>query len=174
MLCLLRGVPWTPSAGQGPGRNHVGRRGLGGTAWLLHAEMCEGLFSSQGFPGLSLANSVLFLDLGSSSWGLALVFPCVTLKCVPLAALPNPCLMVHLRPCCVMPRVPGSGREDSLFGQARRRCPSPSLDPTTGAGSTCPSWAVTTACSPAPQLSSPQLPERQSIHVLSCSHAQTP
>lgn len=139
MLCLLRGVPWTPSAGQGPGRNHVGRRGLGGTAWRLHAEMCEGLFSSQGFPGLSLANSVLFLDLGSSSWGLALVFPCVTLKCVPLAALPNPCLMVHLRPCCVMPRVPGSGREDSLFGQARRRCPPPSLDPTTGAGSTCPS-----------------------------------
>lgn len=158
---------WTLSAGQGPGRNNHGRRGLGRTACLLHAQMCEGLFSSQGFP--SLSHKLSPLPLRSSSWGLALIFPHATLKRILICCSPEaPALScVYL---CVIPWVPGSGRR--FFGWEGEKVVSCFLS-----GSHCGGWVhlsltglMTMVCPAVPQPRSAWLPEQQSVHVLACSH----
>ena len=135
--------------------------------------MCEGLFSSQGFP--SLSHKLNHSPLGSSSWGLALIFPHATLKRVPICCPPEalahpeaPVLScVYL---CVIPWVPGSGRR--FFAWEGKKVVSCFLS-----GPHCGGWVhlsltglMTMACPPLPQLPSSWLPEQQSVHVLTCLH----
>lgn len=142
--------------------------------------MGEGLFSSQGFPRLS--QKLRPIPRGSLSRGLALVFPHVTLKHVPICcppealALPEAPMLSCIQLC-----------SHSLGSWFRQRICLGSQE----GGVLLPLWTplpggwihlsltgmMTMACSPVSQLhpalgppSSPWLPEQQSVHPsLTCT-----
>lgn len=128
--------------------------------------MCEGLFSSQGFPGLS--HKLSPPPLGSSSWGLALVFPHVPLKRVPICCPPEAptlsCIyLCHSLSSPFRQKVLCLGRQEGCVLL-------PLWIPLWGWVHLSLTGLMTMACSPVPQSPPPWLPEQQSIHGLPCSH----